>query len=313
MSLAPARVSPELMRATRATAADLYIGHNLAALPAAVVAAKKRGAKVGFDAEDFHSGMDEGQQMTAIIEQIERRYLPQCDYVTAGSPQIAEAYSTKYKIPVPAPILNVFPLAERPPELRPLSPRSPLTLYWFSQTIGAGRGLEDVVRAMGLLPGCDIELHLRGNWQAGYQNEFLKLASSVGVNEKRIRDYAPAPADEMVSLATGYDVGLALEPGANKNNEIALSNKILTYLLAGNALIATATRAQEALVETVDKAGFCYEPGDIKTLAAQLMRWHDDRNLLEEARRQSWEYGATRYNWDVEKHKFLQVVKNVLQ
>jgi glycosyltransferase involved in cell wall biosynthesis len=194
-----------------------------------------------------------------------------------------------------------------------LSLRSPLTLYWFSQTIGARRGLEDVVRAMGQLTGCDIELHLRGNWQAGYQDQLFELASSLGVAANRIEDYSPAPADEMVSLAAGYDVGLALEPGTNQNNEIALSNKILTYLLAGNALIATATRAQEALVETVDKAGFCYEPGDVKTLAAQLKRWHDDRNLLEEARRQSWEYGATRYNWDVEKHKFLQVVKNVLQ
>ncbi|MGI4727500.1 MAG: hypothetical protein ACRYGB_02930, partial [Janthinobacterium lividum] len=37
-----------------ATKADLYIAHNLAALPVAVFAAKKNQSKCGFDAEDFH-------------------------------------------------------------------------------------------------------------------------------------------------------------------------------------------------------------------------------------------------------------------
>jgi len=34
--------------------ADLYIAHNLGALPVAVYAAKKNSSKCGFDAEDFH-------------------------------------------------------------------------------------------------------------------------------------------------------------------------------------------------------------------------------------------------------------------
>lgn len=311
--VASSRVLPELMRAAKATRADLYIAHNLAALPPAVVAARKYQAKVGFDAEDFHSGMGEESATQARVENIERRYLPQCDYLTAGSPEIAEAYAEKYEISAPTPILNVFPLAERPSEFRPLSSSSPLTLYWFSQTIGCKRGLEDVVQAIGLLPECDIQLHLRGAWQPGYQEQLLKLAVSLGVSAHRIIDYKPCPSDEMGYLAAAYDVGLALEPNANKNNGIALSNKIFTYLLAGNAVIATATKAQTALMEDISQAGFCYKPSDVEALAIQLRRWHDDRTLLDKARRQAWEWGTKRYNWDIEKHKFLAIVEDVLK
>jgi glycosyltransferase involved in cell wall biosynthesis len=309
----PARVSPELMRVAKATRADLYIAHNLAALPPAVAAARKNRAKVGFDAEDFHSGMGESEQTTVLIESIERQYLPQCDYLTAGSPQIAEAYAAKYQVSAPIPILNVFPLAERPSNFRAAMPNTPLRLYWFSQTIGAKRGLDDVVQAIGLLPECDIELHLRGDWQADYQNQLFALVKSCGIDKDKIKGYNPAPADEMTCLAAAYDVGLALEPGKDENNKIALSNKVFTYLLAGNAVIATATKSQQALMETIGKTGFCYAPGEVQMLAAQLKRWHDDREALEQARRAAWECGTACYNWDVEKHKFLAIVKNTLE
>ena len=311
--IASSRVLPELMRAAKATRADLYIAHNLAALPPALAAAQKYGAKVGFDAEDFHSGQEESSKARELVELIERKYLPQCDYLTAGSPQIAEAYTEKYQIPTPLSILNVFPLAERPCEFRSAVAREPLTLYWFSQTIGAKRGLEDVVNAMGMLPQCDIELHLRGDWQPGYQKQLRALAKSCGVCEDKIKDYAPAPADEMARLASNYDVGLALEITSNHNRDICLTNKIFTYLLAGNAVIGTATKAQKAFVETIGEAGFCYEPGAVQVLAAQLQRWHNDREALETARRAAWECGTKRYNWDVEKHKFLTVVEKVLK
>src|SRR5260370_1251501 len=81
-------------------------------------------------------------------EQVERESLPQCCYVTAASPGIAGAYASKYGIPTPTSILNVFPLAERPLRFRETRPDGPLRLYWFSQTIGPGRGLENVIRAM---------------------------------------------------------------------------------------------------------------------------------------------------------------------
>lgn len=307
------RVLPELRRAAKSTPADLYIAHGLGALPAAGSAGEEHGACVGFDAEDFHSAeRAQRPDLSALAEAIERMHLPRCDYITASSPSIAEAYAAKYGIPKPVTILNVFPLSQRPKTFRASTPGGPLTLYWFSQTIGAHRGLEDVIRAMGDLRDCGIELHLRGVWQPGYRDHLFRLAAAVGLDPRQIVAHWPERPGEMVRLASVFDVGLALEPGRDGNNRIALSNKIFTYLLAGNAVVATATEGQRPVVETIGGAGFCYEPGDVKALAGRLRAWYEDRASLERARREAWEWGSREYNWDLEKKKYLQVIGRVL-
>jgi hypothetical protein len=53
---AASRIGPEIRRMALATPADLYVAHNLGALPAALAAARRAGVPAGFDAEDFHSG-----------------------------------------------------------------------------------------------------------------------------------------------------------------------------------------------------------------------------------------------------------------
>jgi glycosyltransferase involved in cell wall biosynthesis len=310
------RVTPELMRAARARKADLYIAHNLGALPAAVHAARTHNAKIGFDAEDLHSGVEPAgaapSHESELAERIERRYLFACDYVTASSPLIAQAYKSKYCIAEPETILNVFPLGDRPREFRVARDGKPLTLYWFSQTIGANRGLEDVLRAMGRLKDRGIQLHLRGAWQAGYQDRLFDLASSVGLDAKRIQHHDPALPEEMVALSSLYDIGLATEPGRDENNRVAMSNKLFTYLIAGNALITTRTEGQQSFINGVASAGDCYEPGDVDALAEILRRWDDDRDDLENARLEAWRWGEERYNWELEKQKFLDLVEHAL-
>jgi glycosyltransferase involved in cell wall biosynthesis len=310
------RAGPELEHTVKQVQADLYIAHNLGALPAAVVAARKHNARVAFDAEDFHSGSRRYDYAFSLSDEItvetEWRFLPQCQYITAASPGIGAAYVSRYAIPQPVPILNVFPLAQRPPAFRQSSDDGPLTLYWFSQTIGANRGLEDVITAMGKLHECRIELHLRGQWSPGYRERLLQHATAVGVKPEHIVAHDPAPPDEMVRLAARYDVGLALEYPESLNRDLCLTNKIFTYLLAGNAIAATATRGQHWVMRDLRDTGFCYQPGNPAELADALQCWYVDRLSLDAARRQAWHWGTRRYNWDIEKDRFLAVVAQTL-
>jgi glycosyltransferase involved in cell wall biosynthesis len=309
------RVLPELCAQVRRFKADIYIGHNLQALPIVVAAARGNKALVGFDAEDFHSGMFSSKSVNSIIvDFFEHQYFPECDYLTTASPGIATAYQSKFgrTIPIPTPILNVFPLAQRPDTFRPGKPAGPLTLYWFSQTIGASRGLEDVVQAMGLLPDLNIELHLRGQWQPGYQERVRLTAAAAGVRQAQIISYPPALPDEMARLASIFDVGLAVEPGRDLNNQITVSNKLFTYLLAGNAIIATDTPGQRMVMAEINDAGFCYTPGDVAALAQQMRCWYEDRQALQQARLAAWRWGNGRFNWDVEKERFLELIDTVM-
>lgn len=305
------RVLPELARAAQRIPADLYIGHNLGALAPAVEAAKRRGAQAGYDAEDLLTGETASRPET-VSESLERLYMPQCDYITAASPGIAEAYASKYGLDLPVTVLNVFPISDRPASLRAAQESSPLQLYWFSQTIGPFRGLEDVVRAMGTVRD-DLQLHLRGWWQSGYEDALRSLARECGLHSHQLIWHPPGPPDEMVRLASEYDVGLALEQPADANRDVCLTNKIFTYLLAGNAIIATRTRGQQPIVDSIDEAGVAYAAGDVEALAKQLRLWVSNRASLERARRTSWEWGTRRYNWDREKEIFLQTVERTLQ
>ena len=243
------RVLPELVSAAKRAKADLYIAHYTGALVAAGDAAHANRALFGFDAEDFETGSYPfaagPSPMDRLVERFEREYLPRCSYVTAASPGIAEAYNAKYGIPLPTTILNVFPLSERPSELRAMPPDGPLRLYWFSQTVGLGRGLEDVIQAMGQLKGCEIELHVRGRWAPGHDRLLFDLSASSGVHSKQVVVHAPGVPDQMARMAAECDVGLALEQPVSQNRQICLTNKIFTYLLAGNAVIATATKGQQ--------------------------------------------------------------------
>lgn len=308
------RVGPELGEAASRTPAALYIAHNLGALPAAAAAARMHNARLAFDAEDFHSGQlanPEGDPMAETTRTVERQFLPECAYVSAASPGIAESYRDLCGIPLPTCVLNVFPLRDRPPAFRTASNKG-LRLYWFSQTIGPDRGLEDAVRAMGVLTNHDIELHLRGKWQAGYEERLRAIAAEAGARQGRIISHEPADADEMVRLAATYDVGLALEPPVTVNNDILLSNKIFTYILGGTAVIATRTRGQAGLVGELGAAALSYETGDHWSFAAALTPWLEDRDALLHARQTAWCLGESRFNWDREKATFLGLVQTAL-
>ncbi len=309
------RCFSEMFRAAIGYPADIYIAHHPAVLPAAVAAARRHGALAGYDAEDFlTSEIRAGQAkdpLDSALEQLEAECLPQCVYGTAASPGIARAYAAKYGIPEPVTILNVFPLDHRPPHFRTGEPGAPLRLYWFSQTIGRDQGLEDVVRALGSLPDCAIELHLRGRWDKGYEGDLRHLAGECGVNNDRLIAHPLAAPREMIRLASAYDIGLVVEPGRIVNTQLCLTNKWFTYLLAGNAIVATDTPAQSLLAHDNPGAVFLYSPGDVRSLAEQLRFWHTSREKLEEARRLSWSLGETTYNWDREKVKLLRLLEDV--
>jgi len=311
-----ARITPELWAAALKVDADLYIAHYAGALSAAGAAARRRGVLLAFDAEDFESGYyayKSGRRaIDELTEEIEREYLPDCCYVTAASAGVGAAYAAKYGIAKPATVLNVFPRSERPMAFRETDAKTPLKLHWFSQTIGGDRGLEDVIGAMAMLRDANIELHLRGRCASGYQAHLLRHAKKMGVDPATIRFSPPCVSEEIIRLSAGYDVGLALEPPTTPNRELCVANKIFSYLLAGNAVAATSTTGQKAIVEKLGSAGFLYEPGDCEALARGLRVWHDDRSQLEQARRQAWSLGANTFNWDLEKKKLVEVVDSVL-
>jgi glycosyltransferase involved in cell wall biosynthesis len=307
---------PELTQLVKQVSADLYIAHNLAALPPATRAARRHDAKLGFDAEDFHRGelpeTPENALDRAITADLEERYIPRCDYVTAASDGIAEAYADTLGIEPPITILNVFPWSEREKNVSAAKlgeevPDGARSLYWFSQTIGPDRGLEDALRALPHLPD-DVVLSLRGGWSPGYEDTFQMEARRLGVAD-RVRHLDLVPPDELIPRTAQHDVGLALEqPSVSRNRTICLTNKLFTYLLAGIPFVATDTPGQRPVVDDLLDVAQPYAPGDVDGFVKATSALLDATGLREEALRAA----RDRYCWNVEKEAFLNIVQSTL-
>jgi len=305
------RVHDELVNAASRVRPDLYIAHYLPALLVAESASRRTKAGIAFDAEDFHRGeFGAGladRRERRLVEWVERHYIPRCRYVTAASDGIADAYAACLGIERPTTVLNVFSLTERESHVaRELCEQERAadvrTLYWFSQIIGRGRGLEDAVDALAQLdPG--VVLCIRGRWAAGYERELMARARMRGV-ANRVRTLPPVYPHELVALTARHDIGLALEPPRTINSTICLSNKLFTYLLAGIPVVATATDGQRRIAGELGSAVRLYQSGDSQDLAAAV------RGLLTDtmARATAHRLASERFNWEVERDRFLQLV-----
>jgi hypothetical protein len=293
-----ARTHPELVRAALSEPADLFYGGTTGALGAAAEAGWRAGVPFALDLEDFHSAEQDAGADAALghglAERIETAVLPDAQLLTTSSGAIAAAYANKYGVH-PVTVHNTFPLPSLAPSLEP-SPGEGLRLYWFSQTIGAGRGLETAVRAVGLARVAG-ELHLRGRPVPGYLESLRSLADRAAPR-LRVLHHEPAPPDSMVEVCGGHDVGLAVEPGFSVNNRLALSNKVFTYVLAGLAVILTDTPGQRGLAADLGEGAALCAPGDAAMMAGALARWAEDKASLARAKAAAWRAARRRWHWE---------------
>jgi glycosyltransferase involved in cell wall biosynthesis len=290
-----------LTRMVAARPADLVIGHTLAGLPIAVRAAARLGARAGFDIEDLHSGEVPNEPrhaaQRALVTDVERRYLPRCATLTASAPGIADAVAARYGVARPHVALNTFPRAERP-AVADGPHRSRASLYWYSQTIGAGRGIEDAIQALGLLDPT-VQLHLRGNVDPPFAPVLRALIASAGV-ASRVAILPPVAPPELVPCAAEYDIGLAVEYPTTENHALCMSNKLFTYLLAGIAVAATDIPGQRAILTEARGAGFLYPHGQPRALADALGALLSDPARLARTKAAAWEAADRRFNWDLD-------------
>ena len=152
----------DAVRAIEAEPVDFVYGGTSGAIAATAEAGRRLRVPFAVDFEDFHCGEHSGPDeapCNVIGRAAMRDAADGAAFVTAGSQAIAEACAVRLGIAA-TPIHNVFPLPDREPDFRPVH-RDEFRVYWFSQTIGPYRGLEDMLQALGRVPRAS-SLNLRG-------------------------------------------------------------------------------------------------------------------------------------------------------
>jgi glycosyltransferase involved in cell wall biosynthesis len=298
-----------LRRAASSVKADLYIAHYVAGLAAAAGVVRRRGAMLGFDAEDYHAGEGTPFDMS-LVRTIEGALLPDCRHVTAAAPLIADAYAARCHVE-PTTVLNVFPLAMAPAQPREAPAPEAFRAYWFSQTIGLDRGLQSFIEAMARTR-TRITLDIRGGNRWGHGEQLVELARSLDIGD-RVSLLPMAPPEEMVTLAAAYDIGLSLETDVSENRRLCLTNKIFTYLLAGVPVLLSGTPAQRALASDLGAAARLVSLSDPAAMAATLDDLAGSPARRAEASASAWQLGRERYNWEAEKSALLGSVARAFE
>lgn len=296
--------SQELSNAAVKIKADLYIGHNIGSLPAIVKAAKKNKGICAFDAEDYHSGEFTGSEtLDRLLKKIEDKYFPSMSYISTASPLITKAYQERFSKINFVTINNVF--SRKYLKKLPTNRHTErLSLFWFSQKIGADRGLEIIIDAVNLLKEYNISLHILGNCKSDYKKKLINRWQK----EEPIEFLNPVEPDEIFTISGQFDIGLASEIPYCINRNICLTNKIFTYLLAGNCIIASDTDAQKLLMEDYRGIGLIYKHNDAVHLSTQIKSLLDNKQKLLEFKKKSLHIAENELNWEIERKKMYEII-----
>lgn len=296
--------------------AQLYFGHCLAGLSAAAHAANLRRARYGFDAEDLHDAETLDSARDLIDRQLppllQSRLLPSAAPLLAASPLIAAELERRYGVH-PTPVLNTFPLDHAPAapvDPGPITAQSPARVYWFSQTIGPGRGLEATLGVLARLR-TPAALQLRGFVSDQYRAALHAHARQVGFRGP-LEFLPPGAPAEMARLAAPAHLGLSSEESQPLNRDLCLTNKIFLYLLAGIPQLLSATRAQTGLAPELGDAALLCSLDRTDETARQLDAFFADPSRMSAARATARRLARERFCWEVEQRTLLRLVADAL-
>lgn len=255
-----------------------------------------RGRRVAADFEDWHSQdllpADRRRLPLKVMQRAEAELMRQAVLSTTTSMAMASAmHQANGGIP-PVVIPNAFPL-QADPRHGPIA--SPPSFFWFSQTLGPGRGLESFLAAWALMRESS-HCVLLGHPTPGY---FDHLASLVPPDRRHALSWHKVvEPSQLPTVIARHDIGLALEVASIPNRNLTITNKILQYLNAGLAVVATDTAGQREVLAQGPDAGIFLPPGPSSLAAKALdqlvgnpdqlsLRQHSARLLAEE--RYCWE------------------------
>lgn len=302
----------ELLKAALQSEGDLFIAHFEQTL---VVAEQllARGCRVAVDMEDWFSE-DLLPEMRAnrpvkLLRRLEQELLGRAAYATCTSLAMSQALALEYGCPAPAVVYNAFPWTDRQTIDGLVKDRVDLdrpSLHWYSQTLGPGRGIEDLLAA---LPDVkhEVEIHLRGNVTRGFEDW---LASHTPESwKKRIFIHGLVSNSELLSRIAEHDIGFAGEMKYCRSRDLTVTNKILQYLLGGLAVVASDTAGQREIASQSGSAVSLYHTGDPVALARALDGLLGNTERLERAKSDALQAAEREFCWEQQAPKLLESVE----
>lgn len=295
--------------------ANLYIAHSEVAM-AVSTDLLDDGYLVGIDLEDWFSE-DLPQEArkhrpVRLLRKLERKLLTLGGYSACPSRAMSQALAREFGCAQPTVIYNAFPWSDRESIdglFKDRTDRHLPSIYWFSQTLGHGRGLEDLISALPLLKHA-AEIHLRGKPVIGFESWIEQRLPEAW--RGRIKIHPLVTNSELLSRIAEHDIGFAAETPLIRSRDLTVTNKILHYLLAGLAVVASETAGQREVAMQAPGGVVLYPSGDAHALAACLDTLLGFPDALKQAKSAALAAAQRTFCWERQEKSLLEAINYAL-
>lgn len=304
------------LRAASRQAADLYIAHS----EAAMAVAEDRlddGSRVGLDLEDWFSedlpSEARKNRPVRLLRRLEHKLLLAGGHTACPSRAMSEALAREFGCRPPTVVYNAFPWFDRESmdgSFKDRRDRRLPSIHWFSQTLGLGRGLEDLIAALPQLK-YEAEVHLRGMPVSGFENWLTERLPEVW--RGRIVIHGLVSNAELLSRIAEHDIGFAGETTSIRSRDLTITNKILYYLLAGLAVVASDTAGQREVAEQARGGVLLYPSGDASSLAARLDEMLGSAEALRQIKSAALLSAERTFCWERQERTLLDSISRALE
>ena len=291
-----------------ACAPDVIHANDLNALIPAYAASKKLKCRLIYDSHEINTDNYTGKKnhfLRAYYRAMESRLVHKVDLMVSVSHAAADYFASEYKIKKPMVITNCALAREN--VLQPAA-KNPGFEVLNHGGFYAGRGYDLMVEAAPLLREYpEIKLALRG---FGRMEDQLHQRAKA-LQAENVIFYPKVKVEELIPLAAGSMVGVAITEPICLNFKLSVSNKLFEYAAAGLPVIMSDIPEHRYLNEKY-QIGLILPDNTPQSLANGVLQLYQNRELYqklaENAKRMSQEV-----NWENEFQNLLDAERRMLK
>ncbi len=281
--------------AAAAGPADVYHGHDLTGLAAAIAAAgTHRSAKVVYDSHEIYlesgANADQPGWLRGLMARLERRWVRRSAALVTVNESLAGELGRRYAPARTVVVHNCPPRSDVPRSDAPRSdaPRSdapadgsdliraatgipgdvPIALYHGA--FSRHRGLEQLAAAVAE-PGLE-QVHAVFLGYGGLRAELLALAAGP-LAPGRVHVLTAVPPEELGAWVASADVGVMMIQASTINHRMSTPNKLFECLAAGVPVVASDFPEMRGIVceDPAGPLGVVAAPDDVPALAGAIL------------------------------------------
>ncbi len=290
-----------------ACAPDVIHANDLNALIPAYAASRKLKCRLVYDSHEINTDNFTGKKnrfLRAYYHAMESRLVHKVDLMVSVSHAAADYFAEEYHIHKPMVITNCALASENVSE--PVIKNEGFEVLNHGGFY-AGRGYDLMVEAAPLLKEYpEIKLALRGF--GGIENQLHKRAEEL--NAVNVVFYPKVKVEDLIPLAAGSMIGVAITEPICLNFKLSVSNKLFEYAAAGLPVIMSDIPEHRYLNEKYN-FGLILPESTPEALAEAIIKLYSDKDLYDQLVSNSKKM-SQEINWENEFGKLVKAEKEMM-